>query len=112
MFVFSWLERLAAGVFVMVFLIVGGWVLQAFNVPPEAAANFIAGKILYDVAVLGPLLPYLVVLIAMSGLVFMLAHHKEYAILSWVFAGLFLLVAFAWRMGISTWVAAHLARLA
>ncbi len=112
MFVFSWLERLAAGIFVMAFLIVGGWVLQAFNVPPEAAANFFASKVLYDVAVLGSLLPYLAALVGMAGVIFMLAHHREYAVLSWAFSGLFIVAAFAWNLGLNSWVAAHLARLA
>lgn len=112
MFVFSWLERLAAGVFVMVALIVGAWLLQAFRVPPDAVSNFFAGKILYDIAVFGPLLPYLAALVALAGLVFVLAHHKEFAILSGVATIALIILSFAWYLGLHAWVTAHLAAVA
>jgi hypothetical protein len=109
MFIVSWLERLAAGVFVMAFLVIGGWLLQAFGVPPSAVADFVAGKILYDIAVLGPLLPYLAALVGMAGLVFILAHHREFAVLSGISTLLLSVAAFAWHLGIGAWVATHLA---
>jgi hypothetical protein len=108
MFVFAWLERLAAGVFVMVGLFVGGWLLQAFRVPPDAVAKFFEGKVLYDLAVLGPLLPFLAVLVGMAGLVFILAHHREYAILSGISVLILIVGTFAWHLGFGAWVTSQL----
>jgi len=112
MFIFSWLERLAAGVFVMVFLIVGAWLMQAFGVPPDAVANFFANKILYDVAVAGSLLPYLAALVFLAGLVFVLAHHREFAILSGAATIVLVILSFAWYLGFHAWVTQHLTRAA
>lgn len=102
------LDRLPAAVFVVAALILGPRLLQAAHVTPAQVSTFLGGSVLYDIQLAVALAPYLAALAALTGIVFLIAHHHVLATIAAGVMLFFIVSDFAWAAGVGTWATAHL----